>query len=258
MTASISNEAFSAAHQVLSSPPLLECIFTWVSNDVYGSWPVPELLKPPSKENPNLHDDDEDDEPEAWIEISGVLLRCAIVNKTWFREAIRILWRNWEERILYSSGITETFSKIDHSQRQFYANLIHRAEVVVIGDWQLGQLARTVFQDITFSNLESVQFTVPGHGNDSEVPIFRAPKLKTLLIDPEFDSMPISYSVHQDQWRGVFKIITDRFPDIENLEFVDQAKVWPGEIQKLRDGLPCLKSFNVTGVAESTVVGPGL
>lgn len=49
-----------------------------------------------------------------------------------------------------------------------------------------------------------------------------------------------------------------RFPDIENLEFVDMTKVWPGEIQKLRDGLPCLKNLDVTMVAESTVVGRGL
>jgi hypothetical protein len=49
-----------------------------------------------------------------------------------------------------------------------------------------------------------------------------------------------------------------RFPDIENLEFVDQAKVWPGEIQGLKDRLHCLKNLNVTGVVESTVVGRGL
>lgn len=226
MTANISNEAFSAAHKVLSSPPLLERILTWISQDVYGNWPVSKHPKPPPKENTHLHDDDDDDEPEAWIEISGVLLRCALVNKTWFREAIRILWRNWEERMLYSSVITETFSKIEPSRRQFYANLIHCAEVVVISDLQLCQLARDVLADITFSNLESVQITVPGHGRNSEVPIFRAPRLKTLFIDPEYDWMPVSYSVNQDQWRRIFGIITvsvayllvSLWPDFAKLE----------------------------------------
>lgn len=46
-----------------------------------------------------------------------------------------------------------------------------------------------------------------------------------------------------------------RFPHIENIEFLDQAKVWPGEIQKLKDRLPHLKQLNVKSVVESIVTG---
>lgn len=53
-------------------------------------------------------------------------------------------------------------------------------------------------------------------------------------------------------------MVQHRFPSIENLEFLDQAKVWPGEIQKLKDRLHCLRILNVTGVVESTVPGRGL
>jgi hypothetical protein len=205
MTASISKEPFSAALQVLSSPLLLERIFTWISKDIYGWWPVPETPK-------DLPHDDDDYEPGEYIENGGVLIRCATVNKTWFHEATRDLWRNWEERMLYGSVITETSLKIEPDRRQSYANMIHSAEVVVIGDQRLCQLARTVFEDITFPNLKTVQLTVPRHGRDRvEIPLFHAPRLKTLIIDPEFDSMPVSYSVGQAQWMMVFDIITVSF-----------------------------------------------
>ncbi|CEO58614.1 hypothetical protein PMG11_03325 [Penicillium brasilianum] len=264
MTANISKEPFSAARQVLSSPLLLECIFTWISKDIYGWWPVPETQKNPPRGNPDLphdddDDDDDDDEPGEYIGSGGVLMRCATVNKTWFHETTRILWRNWEERTLYGSVMTETFLKIEPDRRQFYANMIHRAEVILIGDQRLCRLARTVFEDITFPNLKTVQLAVPRHGRDRvEIPLFHAPRLKALVIDPEFEPKPVSYSVGQAQWMMVFGIITDRFPSIENMEFLDQAKVWPGEIQKLKDRLHCLKILNVTGVVESTVPGRGL
>lgn len=72
-------------------------------------------------------DEDDDDEPGEYIGSGGVLMRCATVNKTWFYETTRILWRNWEERTLYGSVMTETFLKIEPDRRQCYANMIHRA-----------------------------------------------------------------------------------------------------------------------------------
>lgn len=48
-----------------------------------------------------------------------------------------------------------------------------------------------------------------------------------------------------------------RFPNIENIEFVDEAKVWPGEIQKLKDRLPHLERLDITRVVESIETGPG-
>jgi hypothetical protein len=51
--------------------------------------------------------------------------------------------------------------------------------------------------------------------------------------------------------------LQDRFPNIETIEFQDQAKVWPGEIQKLKDRLPRLKHLDATDVVESTNEGRG-
>lgn len=51
------------------------------------------------------------------------------------------------------------------------------------------------------------------------------------------------------------RIFQDRFPDLESIKFEDSAKVWPGELQKLKDRLPCLKNLQVTNVVESTNEG---
>ncbi|KAJ5449787.1 uncharacterized protein N7458_006236 [Penicillium daleae] len=279
MTNNASNEKYSATYQVLYSPLLLEQILTWISEDTNGYWPRPEAPKKPqalnstSNLNPNS-DDDSDYDPTKYIESGGVLLRCALVNKHWFHESTRILWRHWKDQNLCRSVLTETFAKMKLDRRQFYANMINRADLLLIGEYiacqvtqsitlsgeqRACQVVRSIFEDITFPNLRAVHLTVPGHFDKRvEIPIFRAPRLKTLLLDPEYDWLPVSYSVSQDQWKMLFELIVDRFPDLENIEFEDQAKVWPGEIQKLRDRLCHLKNLNVWGVEESTVIGRGL
>lgn len=47
------------------------------------------------------------------------------------------------------------------------------------------------------------------------------------------------------------RLVQVRFPHIENIEFVDEAKVWPGEVQKLKDRLPHLRRLDTTRVVES-------
>jgi hypothetical protein len=51
------------------------------------------------------------------------------------------------------------------------------------------------------------------------------------------------------------RILQDRFPDLESIKFEDSAKVWPGELQKLKDRLPRLKHLDAQSVVESTRKG---
>lgn len=89
-------------------------------------------------------------------------------------------------------------------RRQFYADMIHRAEQVVIEDDHLFQTVQTTFEHIAFPNLKTVHLYVPGNCNYLSdrvaLPIFYAPQLSTLLIDPHYDWLPVSYFVSQDEW----------------------------------------------------------
>lgn len=198
------NAEFSAAHQVLTSPLLLERILTWISEDI-DFWPVFEVSKSPVREG---SPDSTDDDPVAFIGREGILFRCALVCKQWFHEAARVLWRDWKVGYIFA----EAFEKIEPRRRQFYADMIHDAEIQVVEDEDLFQAVQTTFEHIAFPNLKTVRLYVPGWcnylTNRVELPLFHAPRLATFLIDPEYDCLPVSYAVSQDEWTTLLELIT--------------------------------------------------
>ncbi|KAJ5633367.1 hypothetical protein N7490_009706 [Penicillium lividum] len=249
-------ERFSASHQVLTSSSLLEQIFTWIYEDIDGWWAVPEVSE---KNSPEEITDSTDEDSRPYIERGGVLLCCALVSKQWFYEAARVLWRNWDDNRFYGSVFTETFQRIEPIRRQLYANMIHRATILLVEEEDLFQVVRNTFESVIFPNLKTVHLYVPGSCNYKthrvELPIFHAPQLAILLIDPQYDLLPVSYAVSQDEWKTLFELITVRFPEIKTIDFLDHAKVWPGELQKLKDRLLHLEQLNVQRVVESMVKG---
>jgi hypothetical protein len=197
-----SNDGFSAAHKVLFSPLLLERIFAWIHEDIYGSWPVPERPQKP-------RDEDEEYDPSDWIERCGVLSRCALVSKQWFYEVTRVLWRHWEDEIFWRSEFTEAFTKMQPLRRQLYAYMIHYADLAVVENRDLFYIVQTTFADITFSNPKTLYLYVPGNGQGrAELPLFHAPQLTTISFDPQYDWFPVSYSVPRAEWKTLFDIIT--------------------------------------------------
>jgi hypothetical protein len=195
MTDNASNEKFSAAYKVLSTPPLLEQTFTWIY----------ERPQKPRDEDEEYHSSD-------WIERNGVLVRCALVSKLWFYEATRTLWRRWDDKVFWRTDFVENFAKMEPARRQLYADMIHHAELAVVENPDLFYTAQTTFADITFSNLKSLYLYVPGDSRGrAEISIFHAPQLTALSFDPQYDWLPASYSVQQDEWKVIFDLITVRY-----------------------------------------------
>lgn len=195
MTDNASNEKFSAAYKVLSTPLLLEQIFTWIY----------ERPQKPRDEDEEYHSSD-------WIERNGVLVRCALVSKLWFYEATRTLWRRWDDKVFWRPDFVENFAKMEPARRQLYADMIHHAELAVVENPDLFYTAQTTFADITFSNLKSLYLYVPGDSRGrAEISIFHAPQLTALSFDPQYDWLPASYSVQQDEWKVIFDLITVRY-----------------------------------------------
>ena len=201
--------------QVLTTPILLEQILTSIFKGTdellvlfhkglkTSSPPAPEYHLAPAQYN------------QAYKNRRGQLYPCIFVNKLWFYETARILWRHWNDRAANQlQHFIYVFEQIQPERRQFYANLIRTAELLAIELSDLVQRAQVVFEGIHFPKLAAVHLLVPGIWYDEthlvEVPLFDAPQLSTLVIDAKYDytSRAPMYVVSQNEWRDLFNLIT--------------------------------------------------
>ncbi|KAJ5371883.1 hypothetical protein N7517_003889 [Penicillium concentricum] len=244
------NNGASAIYRALNNPLILELILKWIFRDMKGSWPDPKRLRNLREENPAYSDDDW----EHYIGAKGMLVRCAQVSRQWHYEAARILWHNWSQMEYWKCPFLTLFERIEPARRQFYAELIHHVDVYVVERQELFQSVIGIFDCLCFSNLESLTLFVAGgpHPRDDmvEIPIFHAPRLRTLSFDPYYEWQLDTHGVDEDEWKALFSLVTVRFPDVENISFLDNAMVCSDEIQKLRDRLPRLKQFDVANVVD--------
>ena len=201
---------------VLSNPILVQQIIEWIFKD-YRWWPVSQPSKKPSRgDNTDLSDDlddsDDSDDSHPSFGRGGILARCAQVNKLWFYEAARVLWRDWDDWPVFGQSVLfKTFEKMNPTRRQIYANMVQSAELVAIEDEDLLEKVQTTFEDITFPNLKTIELLVPGdcnyETNRVQIPIFHAPRLTSLSIDPHYEWDPPLYFVSRDEWKILFEIV---------------------------------------------------
>lgn len=97
-------------------------------------------------------------------------------------------------------------------RRQFYSDFIRRADLVVGESDDLIEMIRSTFEDITFPNLHTLRLSVPGTSYGQpysvDVPIFHAPRLTALYLDPQFDPDAECYFVFQGEWKVLLDLIT--------------------------------------------------
>lgn len=204
---------------VLSNPILVEQIIEWIFEDCEW-WPDSQ----PSTElsggkNRDLSDDSDDsDVPDPVVGRYETLTRCARVNQLWFYEAARVLWRHWDDWTAYGKYILlESFEKINPTRRQIYANMIQSARLIVIeddnflGKKDLVEKVETTFEEITFPNLKTMELLVPGDCDYKtyrvQIPIFHAPRLTSLSIDPHYEWDLSLYLVPRGEWKILFEIV---------------------------------------------------
>lgn len=208
------NNGASATHRVLNNPLILELILIWISRDKRGSWPDPERLRNLREENPDYSDNDY----QHYFNANGVLVRCAQVSRQWHYEAARLLWRNWSDNYCWYCPFVMVFEKIEPARRQFYAELIHHVVVYAVEREDLLQSVTEIFDGLCFSNLESLTLFVAGQpttlDDRVEIPIFHAPKLRTLSFEPRYEWQPEMYGVDQDEWKALFDLVTVGSPTL--------------------------------------------
>lgn len=181
----------------------------WISEDC-GCWPVSQTSEKPFQgENTDLNDSDD---PLPSIGRGGILARCAQVNGLWFYEAARVLWRDWDDWPICGQSVSfKTFEKMGPARRQIYANMVDSAELVAIEDEDLLEKIQTTLEDIKFPNLKTIELLVPGdcnyETNSVQIPIFHAPRLTRLCIDPHYEWISPLYFVSRDEWKILFQIV---------------------------------------------------
>lgn len=195
----------TAAQKVLSIPELRAQILAWIEASDGGRWIDPVLTAKRMEEDPDLSPDD----AECWYYPNGVLVRCAQVNSDWWRDVIPLLWEEYDDRWPTPADL---FDNIAPERRQLYANHIRKAALDLLEQGEVRQVARKCMRDVVFPNLKSLQLRVGGYNklgdSDIELPIFHAPRLVSLDIDPRFEINPDTYGVFQEEWPKPLDLIT--------------------------------------------------
>lgn len=144
------------------------------------------------------------------------LARYGQVNKTWFDEAMRLLWRDPTTTLHpKQSSLVLLFAKTNPERRQFYANFIQRANLTTIGGYVTAQ-SNYMLRDIEFPRLRCLRLIVDYHGFRVDVPFLRNHSLTELEIE--------SYcSKSKDDMDMILEQIPDIFPQLEKVTFVQRA-----------------------------------
>lgn len=198
--------SISATNKVLTNPILLERIFAWILEDdlIY--------LDP-------AEDSDASSVESGTYNVESTLVHCAQVCKEWFPSAARTIWRNSirDSAVTAQWNFSTYFEKIEPGRRQIYADFVESAELVLIEDKERACRTKELVEDLRFPNLTSIVLFVASYQwNDDifhEIPIFHAPGLKSLEIDPHFEcefGHP-EYFVSQDEWVRIFDLIVVSF-----------------------------------------------
>jgi hypothetical protein len=162
------NNEITVVQRALLMPEILSTIFKWISPDQSGWWCVYNK---------------EGDEEYAHTR-EGVLARCGLVNKLWYNEAMRCLWRE-PTHGFFASSLQQLFAKIDPARRQFYANFIEAAILSTADEDQVGK-SDDALSGVTFPKLKSLYMFLVGPA----VPKTKILQLAVLEIDPYYDSHP--------------------------------------------------------------------
>jgi hypothetical protein len=145
-----------------------------------------------------------------WLDNGAIhwLLDCALVNKTWFHEAIRILWSDLEAHGIF---LEEGMMGISPDRRQMYASLVRIASVATYLQ-ETEPVFQPVLEGVVFPQLHTSYLVLAFHSSGTEkcirIPAMNMPSLQTLHVDyATAFNMPgiIKYAagpryLYPDQW----------------------------------------------------------
>lgn len=172
----------TATEHALLLPEILSRIFKWIVRDEDGSWGLV----------------DEENDTFAIYDSLGVVLRCALVNKLWFREAMPILWRRPGSLIYrlsvrgslpYCMKMIETLER-----RQLYASFVREALLVSVAEGaELAEELDAALQGVEFPKLNRIDLVIDDRGGGFYLPRIDGRHVEGVMIDPRFEIHPDIY-----------------------------------------------------------------
>lgn len=111
------------------------------------------------------------------------LLNCALVNKTWCNEALRILWSDLEpDRI----PLDEVMINISPNRRQIYANFVKAATVTTYSQ-ETESVVQPALENLVFPQVHTLRLILVFHNMDTQegirTPVLNMPNLQVLYVD---------------------------------------------------------------------------
>lgn len=101
-----------------------------------------------------------------WLDKGPInwLLDCALVNNTWFHEAIRILWSDLEAHEIF---LEEAMMGISPDRRQMYANLVKIASVATYLP-ETEPVFQPALESVVFPQLHTSYLVLAFHGSGTD------------------------------------------------------------------------------------------
>ncbi|KAH7311460.1 hypothetical protein B0I35DRAFT_64451 [Stachybotrys elegans] len=182
------------------------------------------------------------------------LCRCCSVRRAWWKEAAPLLWA----QAVYPQ-LDRRFACVAPERRQIYANFVQE-----IGQFYLSRAhdiekMEAILGGLVFPRVHTMRLLI----NDDmhHLPSFTAPSLRILNLDPYFsrDNLGFDMDVYgpsATDWEIIFEWIPERFPTIEIVRFLDQARIPKGAVGRFFARLPnldwkaCWRSFRRSMVEE--------
>jgi hypothetical protein len=173
------NDQMTVAQRALQMPEIISMTFTWIFRD----------------KNSVSHEDDWDDDYGTSRyhkkRREGNLLRCGLVNKLWFVEAMPFLWSNPTLLIDGTSRHTlpKRLAKIDSTRKQIYANFVQEAVLATFQGPRVNE-CEALFRGLKFPRLQCLEMSMGDLENGFNVPGIRNHAIVSLKLFPVLE---ISY-----------------------------------------------------------------
>ncbi|KAJ7640851.1 hypothetical protein DFH06DRAFT_1334567 [Mycena polygramma] len=188
-------------------------------------------------------DVDADDDWDARHAKLAALSRCGRVNKFWYHEAMRHLWRDVSIHWSYPT-LPTLFAPIEPARRQFYAGLIECCILdVVFNTKDVAVAIDAALRGANFSRLSEVRMRVTGRSS-GHVPRMEKNCVRHLKVNPRYEAYPEGFGVSEKEWDDILEQIPTVFPDLRIFEFEDCALVKQSTLERFARRLPHLYELN--------------
>ncbi|KAJ5960989.1 uncharacterized protein N7479_008139 [Penicillium vulpinum] len=200
------------AHRALALPEIVGEILFWVERDTRNT--------------------------RIW-HLGRCLLNCALVNKTWCHEAIRILWSDME---VHGKSLNEIMIPISPDRRQNYANLVKKAAVLTYSE-ATEKIVQPALENVIFPQLHTLHLLLVFRDLSTEECIrtlnLNIPNLRTLHINYWIAPM----FLYPDQWDYLTERISVIFPGLLNVRIEMPVILYLSGFEALSESLPNLESI---------------